>query len=104
MPTSFILINLMRQMSPSILLRVEHPPVQRLRFDPDLHTTLIVCAFSLPLGPWSRTYRADLDEVMDLSLGQVLGIRIGFKGHNCSEWSSIFSYIDLYLFITDIMQ
>ena len=41
----------MRQMSPSSLLRVEHPPVEGLGFDPDLNTAFLFGAFPFPLGP-----------------------------------------------------
>ncbi len=67
-------------MPPSILLRVEHPPVQRLWLNPHLHPALLVRTLSRALGPWGCTDGADLDEVVNLTFGEVVGVGVSV-GH-----------------------
>ena len=56
-------------MSPPILLRVEHPPVEGLELHTHLHPALLVRTLSLALGPRGCTDGTDLDEVVNLALG-----------------------------------
>ncbi|MFW9976360.1 MAG: hypothetical protein ACFFDQ_13900 [Candidatus Thorarchaeota archaeon] len=67
-------------MPPTVLLRIEHPPVERFRLDPDHYSALLVRTLALALGPWSCTDGADLDEVVDLTLGEVVGVGVAV-GH-----------------------
>ena len=67
----------MCQMPPSILLRVEHPPVECLWFDAHLHTALFIGTHARSFGPWGSAEGADLDEVEYLTLGEVVGV--GFR-------------------------
>ncbi len=71
-------------MPPSILLWVEHPSVEGLGLHPHLDPALLVRTHSLALGPWGCTDGADLDEVVDLTLGEVIGVRVSLKWHGCS--------------------
>ncbi|MFW9848845.1 MAG: hypothetical protein ACFFF4_06875 [Candidatus Thorarchaeota archaeon] len=67
-------------MPPAILLRVEHPPVEGLGLHPYLHSALLVRTLALALGPWRSTDGADLDEVVYLTLGEVVGVGVSV-GH-----------------------
>ncbi|MFW9965014.1 MAG: hypothetical protein ACFFCX_15695 [Candidatus Sifarchaeia archaeon] len=56
--------------------------------DPDHHAALPVRTLALSLGPRGCTEGADLDEVVDLSLGEVVGVGVAV-GHICSKGSVV---------------
>jgi len=63
-------------MPPSILLRIEHLPVEGLWLDAHLHTALFIGTHARSLGPRGFAEGADLDEVENLTLGEVVGVWI----------------------------
>ncbi len=55
-------------MIPTVTLGIEQPPVERLGFHPELHTTFLVDTLVFALRPLSPAHRAELDHCKDMFL------------------------------------